>query len=139
MDSKYKAQYNKENYDRVDFFLPKGQKEVIKKICKEMDVSLSEYIRLLIQEDIKTGQSKLQDKMTGLTVEQYQMMEKWQIPVKYRDMVEDLSYSKEEGYFIKLKKGYINDVTHSRFITAKKSHDIRIIINKSHKINTSTT
>ncbi len=28
------------------------------------------------------------------------MLEKWQVPRKYYDMIEDLSYTKDEGYFI---------------------------------------
>lgn len=44
------------------------------------------------------------------------MLEKWQVPRKYYDMIEDLSHTKEEGYFIYLKPGYVNDVTGSRNI-----------------------
>lgn len=134
MDTKYKNEYNRNNYDRINLVVPKGQKDILKKQCDDMGMSINEYIKLLIQDDMKTGSSRLKDKMTGFTEEQYIMMDKWQVPTKYRDMIEDLSYSKEEGYFIRLKKGFINDVTGSRVITAKKSHDIRLIINKSHKI-----
>ncbi len=48
------------------------------------------------------------------------MLEKWQVPRKYYEMIEDLSYTKDEGYFIYLKKGYVNDVTGSRNIHCMK-------------------
>ena len=40
---------------------------------------------------------------------QRRMLEKWQVPKKYYDMIEDMFYSKEEGYFIYLKDGFTND------------------------------
>ena len=71
--------------------------------------------------------------LSGFTEEQRQMMDKWQIPEKYRDMIQDFYYSKEDGYFIRLKKGYINDVTGSRIIQVEKMKDVRMTINKSRK------
>ena len=131
--NEYKNQFNKDNYDRINLVLPKGQKSILKDFCSKMDISLNEYIKLLIQEDTKSGTSKLMTMMSGFTEEQKQMMDKWQIPEKYRDMIQDFHYSKEEGYFIRLKKGYINDVTDSRIIHVEKLKDVRLTINKSHK------
>ena len=99
-----------------------------------MDISLNEYIKLLIQADTRQGTSKLLSMMQGFTEEQRQMMDKWQIPEKYRDMIQDFHYSKEDGYFIRLKKGYINDVTQSRIIQVEKMKDVRMTINKSRKV-----
>ena len=98
-----------------------------------MDISLNEYIKLLIQQDTKSGTSKLLTMMSGFTEEQRQMMDKWQIPEKYRDMIQDFHYSKEDGYFIRLKKGFINDITGSRIIHVEKMKDVRLTINKSRK------
>ena len=98
-----------------------------------MDISLNEYIKLLIQQDTKSGTSKLMTMMSGFTEEQRQMMDKWQIPEKYRDMIQDFHFSKEDGYFIRLKKGFINDVTGSRIIHVEKMKDVRLTINKSRK------
>jgi hypothetical protein len=131
--NEYKNQFNKEKYDRFNLVLPKGQKEVLKELCDSIGMSVNEYVRLLIQEDIKSGQSKLKEKMSGFTEEQRQMMDKWQIPEKYRDMIQDFHFSKEDGYFIRLKKGFINDVTCSRIIHVEKLKDVRLTINKSHK------
>ena len=129
----YKNQHIKENYDRISLVLPKGQKLLLKGFCEEMGISLNEYIKLLIKADLRAGTSKLASMMSGFTEEQRQMLDKWQIPEKYRDMIQDFHYSKEDGYFIRLKKGYINDVTGSRIILVEKMKDVRMTINKSRK------
>lgn len=129
----YKNQHIKENYDRISLVLPKGQKSILKDFCEKMDISLNEYIKLLIKADTKSGTSKVMAMLSGFTDEQRQMMDKWQIPEKYRDMIQDFYYSKEEGYFIRLKKGYTNDVTGSRIILVEKMKDVRMTINKSRK------
>ena len=51
------------------------------------------------------------------------MLEKWQVPKKYYDMIEDMSYS----------KGYVNDVTGSRSIHCEKTSEVRRIIGKTHR------
>lgn len=129
----YKNQHNKDHYDRINLVLPKGQKSILKDFCSQMDISLNEYIKLLIQEDTRSGTSKLMTMMSGFTEEQRQTMDKWQIPEKYRDMIQDFHFSKEDGYFIRLKKGYINDITGSRIIHVEKMKDVRLTINKSRK------
>ena len=131
--TEYKNQYSRERYDRLNLVLPKGQKELLKEQCDKMELSVNEYIRLLIQNDMINGTSKLKEKMSGFTDEQYKLIDKWQIPTKYRDMIQDFHYSKDDGYFIRLKKGYINDVTGSRIIQVEKIQQVRLTINKSHK------
>lgn len=129
----YKNQHIKDNYDRISLVLPKGQKSLLKDFCEKMDISLNEYIKLLIQADTRSGSSKLMSMMQGFTEEQRAMMDKWQIPEKYRDMIQDFHHSKEDGYFIRLKKGYINDITGSRIIQVEKMKEVRMTINKSRK------
>lgn len=129
----YKNQHIKENYDRISLVLPKGKKSLLKSFCEKMDVSLNEYIKLLIEADLRSGTSKMMSMMSGFTEEQRQMMDKWQIPEKYRDMIQDFHYSKEDGYFLRLKKGYINDLTGTRIIQVEKMKDLRMTINKSRK------
>ena len=131
--TEYKNQFTKEHYDQIHLVLPKGQKELLKEQCDKMEMSVNEYIRLLIQEDMLSGKSKLKEKMSGFTEEQYKTMDKWQIKEKYRCMIQDFSYSKEDGYFVRLKKGYINDITNSRIIHVEKLQELRLTINKSHK------
>ncbi len=48
-------------------------------------------------------------------------------------MIEDLSYTKDEGYFIYLKRGYIKDVTGSRNIHCMKTSEVWQIIGKTRK------
>lgn len=132
--NEYKNQFNKDHYDRINLVLPKGQKSILKDFCSQMDISINEYIKLLIQADTRSGTSKLMTMMSGFTEEQRQIMDKWQIPEKYRDMIQDFHYSKEDGYFIRLKKGYINDVTGSRIIHVDKMKEVRLTINKSRKV-----
>lgn len=129
----YKNHHAKEHYDRFNLVLPKGQKQVLKEQCDLMGMSVNEYIRLLIQEDMRTGTSKLKEKMSGFSEEDQRTLDKWQVAEKYRSMIQDFHCSKEDGYFIRLKKGYINDVTGSRIIHVEKMQDVRRIINKSRK------
>jgi hypothetical protein len=131
--TEYKNKHIKEKYDRISLVLPKGQKSLLKGFCEKMDVSLNEYLKALIQADLSAGTSKMMSMMQGFTDEQRQMMDKWQIPEKYRDMIQDFHYSKEDGYFIRLKKGYINNVTGSRIIQTEKMKELRMTINKSRK------
>lgn len=49
---KYQNEYNKKNYDRVGFMMPKGKKDIVKAIAKQKGVSLSEYINAAIDEKI---------------------------------------------------------------------------------------
>ena len=57
--TEYKNDFTKNNYDQIHLVLPKGQKAVLKEQCDKMEMSVNEYIRLLIQDDMKTGTSKL--------------------------------------------------------------------------------
>ena len=110
----YKNRNIKEHYDRINFVIPKGEKDRIKKICSEIGgASVNEYLYMLVCNDLADGTSRMSEKKQGFNAEQERILEKWQVPKKY-EMIEDLSYTKDEGYFIYLKKGYVNDVTGSR-------------------------
>ena len=129
----YKNQHIKEHYDRINLVIPKGEKDRIKGICSEMGASVNEYLYMLVCNDLADGTSRMAEKKQGFNAEQERMLEKWQVPRKYYEMIEDLSYTKGEGYFIYLKKGYINDVTGSRNIHCMKTSEVRRIIGKTHK------
>lgn len=126
--------YKKEHYDRINILIPKGMKNKIKEASDSMGASISEYITLLVSEDISTGTSKLAEKKNGFTPEQETLLQKLQVPKKYYEMIEDLSFDKDEGYFIHLKKGHINDITESRNIICQTTKEVRTIIVKSHPI-----
>ena len=129
----YKNRHIKERYDRINLVIPKGEKDRIKKICSEIGASVNEYLYMLVCNDLADGTSRMAEKKQGFNAKQERMLEKWQVPRKYYEMIEDLSYTKDEGYFIYLKKGYINDVTGSRNIHCMKTSEVRWIIGKTHK------
>lgn len=129
----YKNQHAKEHYDRINLKIPIGEKERIKAVASALGMSVNEYLYALVCDDLAAGESRLGKKKQGFNEEQRRMLEKWQVPRKYYDMIEDLSYTKEEGYFIYLKKGYINDATGSRNIHCEKTAEVRRIIGKTHK------
>lgn len=131
--TEYKNKHRKEHYDRIEFALPKGEKGRIKEAADTLGMSVNEYLYALVCDDLATGESRLGKKKQGFNEEQQRMLDKWQVPRKYHDMIEDLSYTKEEGYFIYLKSGFINDVTGSRNIHCEKTAEVRRIIGKTHK------
>lgn len=131
--TEYKNKHRKEHYDRIEFALPKGEKGRIKEAANTLGMSVNEYLYALVCDDLATGESRLGKKKQGFNEEQQRMLEKWQVPRKYYDMIEDLSYTKEEGYFIYLKAGFINDVTGSRNIHCEKTAEVRRIMGKTHK------
>ena len=129
----YKNQHIKENYDRINLIVPKGQKENIRRIAEEMGMSVNEYICTLIFKDTATGHSLMQVHK-GLTEEQIEQLDRWQVAAKYRQMIESFSGSMTEGYVIRLKKGFINDVSGNNMIVVRTTKEIRQVIVKSHAI-----
>ena len=131
--TEYKNQHAKEHYDRINFKIPIGEKERIRAAASAIGMSVNEYLYALICDDLASGESKFGKKKQGFNEEQRRMLEKWQVPQKYYEMIEDLSYTKGEGYFVYLKEGFINDATGSRSIHCEKTSEIRRIIGKTHK------
>ena len=131
--TEYKNQHAKEHYDRINFTLPIGEKERIRRTASGLMMSVNEYLYALVCDDLASGESKFGKKKQGFSDEQRRMLEKWQVPKKYYDMIEDMSYSKGEGYFIYLKEGYVNDLTGSRSIHCEKTSEVRRIIGKTHR------
>jgi hypothetical protein len=131
--NEYTNLYKKEHYDRINVLFPKGMKDKIKEVATLMDASVSEYIMMLIDEDLANGSSNLAMKKKGFTKEQEVLLQKLQVPKKYYEMIEDVSFGKE-GYFIHLKKGHTNDITGSRNIICQTTKEVRTVIVKSHKV-----
>ena len=52
---KYQNNFNKENYDRIEFITPKGKKAVIKDAAKAAGQSTSEYINQAIDDRMRRG------------------------------------------------------------------------------------
>ncbi len=129
----YKNQHIRDHYDRINLTIPKGEKDRIRAAASNMQISVNEYLYMLVCEDLSGGESKLSKKKQGFSEEDQKILDKWQIASKYRDMIQDFHASKEDGYFIYLKEGFINDVTGSRSIHADKMQEIRRIITKTHR------
>ena len=53
--SAYRNKFIAENYDRINFTVPKGQKEAIKARAESQGESVNAYIWRLIQADMKKG------------------------------------------------------------------------------------
>lgn len=130
--SDYKNLYAKNHYDRINLQIPKGEKDKIKQMADALGLSMNEYIYKLISEDLALNQSRLI--ASQFTKEQQQLLQKWQVPKKYYEMIEQCVFDKDKGYYIQLKKGHINDVTKSRNIVCQTTSEVRGIISKSHKI-----
>lgn len=131
--TEYKNQHRKEHYDTILFAFPKGEKERIKQAASGLGMSVNEYLYALVCDDLASGESRFGKKREGFNEEQRKMLEKWQVPKKYHEMIEDMSYTKNEGYFIYLKEGYVNDITGSRNIHCEKTSEVRAVIVKTHK------
>ena len=132
--TQYKNKHIKENYDRINLCIPKGEKCKIKAIASEFDISVNEYIFLLLTSDCKNGYSKLLKNRN--TTDYTNLLDKWQVPLKYREMIDDIFVEEINGmnknYTIILKNGYINDITGTNRIYTDKTKEIRRIIVKSH-------
>ena len=48
----YQNDYKREKYDRMELLLPKGRKEILKKKAKAAGVSMSEYIKSLLEKEV---------------------------------------------------------------------------------------
>lgn len=131
--TEYANEKIKELYDRINLTVPKGKKEEIKQVLSGSGKSVNEYIYMLICADLDSTGSRILNSQQEFTLEQRAQLDKWQVPRKYHEMIESMSYDKKEGYYIYLKEGYINDATGSRTIRAGKTQSLRMIVNKSRK------
>lgn len=136
--TEYKNRHRKENYDSILFVFPKGEKDRIKQAAKELGMSVNEYLYALVCDDLASSKSRLGVKLNlEITEEQQELLDKWQIAQKYRDMIKSMHVDTINGmnkhYTIELKRGYVNDVTGSRIIQCDKTAELRRIIVKSHK------
>ena len=129
---KYKNKHKSEHYDRIELTVPKGDKDKIKEMSSALGISVNEYIYKLICEDLALSRSKVIE--TKFSDEDIKLLEKWQVARKYYEMIEQCSFSKETGYYVLLKQGYINDITGSRSIICHKTSELRMTVSKSHKV-----
>lgn len=86
--TEYKNKYKKANYDRLDIILPKGYKSLINKKAKENNLSISSYIKLLIEKDYQS------------------IFDRMQISDKNRKFIKTIKGNFKEGYTIEFVNGY---------------------------------
>lgn len=119
----------RKEYDRQELLLPHGMKDQLKAVSTTMGISVNEFmIRLLkaeLQHDHKPSE------LTDLLL-------KWEVKGKYHPMIESASYTKSQGYFIKLKTGFINDASESNEIKASNVKNLRSMMQFTHPIRQET-
>ncbi len=85
--TEYKNQFNKEHYERINFSVPKGTKEVIKNLASSKGLSMNKYFLWLVMKD----QEGLFDNM--------------QLAEKSREQILTMKGNSHDGYDIILKNG----------------------------------
>lgn len=121
----YKNEHRKAKYDRLELTLPNGWKDKLKEVSSIMGISVNEYVCRLIKQDIDNDH-KPEDMVT--------MLNRWEVQRKYHSMIESASYTKGQGYYIKLKKGFISDYSNSEEILCKNTRELRHVMQFTHPI-----
>lgn len=85
--TEYKNQFNQEHYERINFSIPKGMKQVIKTLAAEKGMSMNRYFLELVRQD----QEGLFDSM--------------QLAEKNRDLILTIKGNLHDGYDVFLKDG----------------------------------
>lgn len=122
----YKNQKNKELYDQILLNVPKGTKDRLKEISSIIGISMNDYINRLIKADVEKGGHKPEDMVT--------MLIRWEVKEKYHPMIQDASFLPTTGYYIKLKKGFINDHFNSNEILCSTTRELRHVMQFTHPI-----
>lgn len=122
-----KNQRNKDSYDQVLLNLPKGTKDQLKDISSTIGISVNEYINRLIKHDLDNDH-KHEDMVI--------MLNRWEVKEKYHPMIESASYTKGQGYFIRLKNGFCNDHSESNEIICRTTKQLRHIMQFTHPVRT---
>ena len=115
-------------YDRVEILLPVGTKERLREVSSILGISVNDYVGRLIKSDLE--REHLPQDMTA-------MLLKWEVKEKYHPMIQNASFLPSSGYYIKLKKGFINDHFDSDEILCRTTKELRHIMQFSHPVRTS--
>ena len=114
-------------YDRVELALPLGTKDRLKEVSSTIGISVNDYIARLIKADLEKDHKK--DDMVS-------MLNRWEVKAKYHPMIEDAFFIPTTGYYIKLKKGFINDQDGSDEILCRTNKEVRHIMKLTHPVRT---
>jgi len=125
--TEYKNQKNKELYDQILLNVPKGTKDRLKEIASIIGISVNDYINRLVKADIEKDH-KPEDVVT--------MLKRWEVKEKYHPMIQDASFLPTSGYYIKLKKGFVNDHFNSDEILCSTTRELRHVMQFTHPVRT---
>lgn len=125
--NEYVNKKKKELYDQILLQVPKGTKDKLKEVSSNIGISVNEYINRLIKADIEKDHK--QDNMTD-------MLLKWGVQRKYHPMIQSASFLPTAGYYIKLKKSYVNDKDGTDEILCSTSKELRHIMQFTHPVRT---
>ena len=103
----YKNKFNDEHYERINFSVPKGMKQVIKNLASDKGMSMNKYFLFLINKD----QEGLFDNM--------------QLAEKSRDKILTINGNTHDGYDV-----YFKD---ARIIHCRTKLDIRKCLAQDNK------
>lgn len=85
--TQYKNDFNKEHYERINFSVPKGMKDVIKRLAQSQGMSMNKYFLYLVNKD-QEGQ-----------------FDNMQLAEKSKDKILCMSGNTHDGYDVTLKTG----------------------------------
>ena len=121
----YKNEHRTANSDRLELVLPLGWKNRLKEISAIMGISVNDYVCRLIKQDIENDH-KHEDVIT--------MLNRWEAKAKYHPMIDSASFTKGQGYYIKLKNGFISDYSGTNEIICKTTKELRHIMQLTHPV-----
>lgn len=85
----YKNQFNADHYERINFSVPKGMKQVIKDLAADKGMSMNRYFLHLIMKD------------------QEEMFDSMQLAEKSREKILTIRGNTNDGYDVILKDGRV--------------------------------
>ena len=121
----YINQRKKDLYDQILLNVPKGTKDKLKEVSETVGISVSDYINRLIKADLEKDH-KSEDMIA--------MLLKWEVKEKYHPMIQSASFLPTTGYYIRLKKRFINDQFDSDEILCATTRDIRHVMQFTHPV-----
>lgn len=121
----YKNDFRKAKYDRLELTLPPGTKDRLKEVSATLGISVNDYVGRLIKADIEKDH-KSEDMVT--------MLNRWEVKEKYHPMIQEASFLPTTGYYIRLKKGFINDHFDSDEILCRTTRELRHIMQFTHPV-----
>lgn len=86
--TEYKNKFNAEHYERINFSVPKGMKQIIKDLASDKGMSINAYLQDLVRKD------------------QDGMFDTMQVAEKNREQIAGIHGNMHDGYDILFKDGY---------------------------------